>query len=135
MVIHVDFASQDLPAVGAKSRVFQRELRRLHSCPPPGPELPFSFWGEGETLVREGGFVQCWRTRNSYLWLVRTLLFSVASEGVVRDGEMMKMEMMQTISVCVSSIAFFGFCFDLRLVVLDGFAILCFSHLCVCASG
>ena len=34
--------------------------------------------------------MQCRRTRNSYLWLVRTLLFSVASEGVVRDGEMMQ---------------------------------------------
>ena len=79
--------------------------------------------------------MQCRRTRNSYLWLVRTLLFSVASEGVVRDGEMMEMEMMKTISVCVSSIAFFGFCFDLRRVVIDGFATLRFSHVCVCVSG
>ena len=36
--------------------------------------------------------------------------------------------MLHAISVCVSSIAFFGFCFHLCRVVLDGCAVLCFSH-------
>ena len=30
-------------AVGTKSRVLQQEIRSLHCCPPPGPELLFSF--------------------------------------------------------------------------------------------
>ena len=61
-------------AIGTKSRVLHQDIRFLHCCPPPGPELLFPLCGEGETLVREGGLVQCWRTRNSYLWLVRMLL-------------------------------------------------------------
>ena len=46
----------------------------LHSCPPLGPELSLFPFGEGSALVREGGFVQCQRAPNSYLWLVRMLL-------------------------------------------------------------
>ena len=61
-------------AIGTKSRVLQQEVCFRHSCPPPEPELLLSLLREGETLVREGGSVQCWRTRNSYLWLVRMLV-------------------------------------------------------------
>ena len=45
----------------------------MRCCPPPGPELHFHVGGRG-ALVREGGFAQCYRSRNSYLWLVRMLL-------------------------------------------------------------
>ena len=39
-------------------RYEQKASQALPSCPPPGPELHFSFGGGG-ALVREGGFVQC----------------------------------------------------------------------------
>ena len=34
-------------AAGTKSRALQQEIRSLHCCPPPGPELFSSFWGRG----------------------------------------------------------------------------------------
>ena len=82
LAICAHFASRELPP---RQRIKDASCRYEEYGPPARDSLfallppsraraSLFLLGKGEALVREGGFVQCWRTRNSYLWLVRMLL-------------------------------------------------------------